>query len=298
MDIVRLRYFRAVVEAGGLSRAARLLFVTPGALSKAMRQLEGEFGHELFARQGRTLVLTEAGRALYGASEPVLDEYQRMCDAVAGVTPRDRPLRLGSFEMFTTYFLGALIDGELAGRDVFVLELGAQEIGHAILERQIDVGLTYAPYPDPELELDAVAEMEFAIYARRGAFQGVPFEQIAFAIPNRPVRQSAHGLLRLDGWPVGAPARTVRYRFGLLESALEMARRGHCAVFLPIAMAALHNETVRRPCRLVRLPGPRGLKAVRQTVYMVTRRGEREAGVDLEDVVAGVKRVCRMKPKQ
>ena len=297
VDIDRLRYFRTVVEAGGLTRAAKLLHITPGALSKAVRQLESEAGWSLFSREGRALVLTDAGRALYGASERVLDEYQRMRDTMAGTALRQRRLRLGSFEMFTTYFLGGLLQGELAESDVQVLELGPQEIGNAALDHQIDVGLTYVPYPDPGLCFEQIAAMEFGIYARRGAFEGVPFAEIPFAIPNRPVRHSAHGLLRLDSWPTGAPARNVSYRFGLLESALEMARRGHCALFVPDAIVALHNQTVRRAYTLARMRNPPGMKAARQMVYLLTRRGDPK-DEQIDSIIAGVKRLCRLRPKK
>ncbi len=57
-----LRYFRAVAREGNLTRAAKHLRVAQSALSTQIRQLEAQLGRALFARQGRSLVLTEAGR--------------------------------------------------------------------------------------------------------------------------------------------------------------------------------------------------------------------------------------------
>ncbi|HWA40172.1 MAG TPA: LysR family transcriptional regulator, partial [Gemmatimonadales bacterium] len=57
-----LHYFWAVAKEGHLSRAAERLRIAPSALSTPIRQLEHQLGQPLFARQGRRLVLTEAGR--------------------------------------------------------------------------------------------------------------------------------------------------------------------------------------------------------------------------------------------
>ena len=51
MEIRRIKGFRTIVEAGGLTKAASLMHVTPGALSKSMRQLEREVGQRLFNRK-------------------------------------------------------------------------------------------------------------------------------------------------------------------------------------------------------------------------------------------------------
>lgn len=64
MEIKLLRYFRAVVETGSLTKATSLLHITPGALSKSVHKLEDESGKTLFSRAGRSLALTEQGQAL------------------------------------------------------------------------------------------------------------------------------------------------------------------------------------------------------------------------------------------
>ena len=63
MEIKLLRYFRAVVETGSLTKATSLLHITP-ALSKSVHKLEDESGKTLFSRAGRSLALTEQGQAL------------------------------------------------------------------------------------------------------------------------------------------------------------------------------------------------------------------------------------------
>lgn len=60
-----LRAFDAVARLGGVRAAAAALFVTPGAVTQQLRTLEQYFGLALVERQGRGIVVTEAGRTLH-----------------------------------------------------------------------------------------------------------------------------------------------------------------------------------------------------------------------------------------
>ena len=61
-----LHYFWAVANDGNLTRTAKHLRVSQSALSAQIRQLEEQLGAPLFLREGRRLVLSEAGRLAKG----------------------------------------------------------------------------------------------------------------------------------------------------------------------------------------------------------------------------------------
>src|SRR5271155_2400049 len=85
MDERRLRYFLAVVDEGGVTRAARRLRVAQPSLSQSVRALESELGAELFHRVGRGLRLSPAGEALVGPARRVLRAIDDARDAITGV---------------------------------------------------------------------------------------------------------------------------------------------------------------------------------------------------------------------
>ncbi len=85
MDEKRLRYFLAVVEEGGVTRAASRLHVAQPSLSQTLRALEGELGVELFHRVGRGLELSAAGQALVGPAREVLSAIDVARGAVSEV---------------------------------------------------------------------------------------------------------------------------------------------------------------------------------------------------------------------
>src|ERR1700742_2942341 len=89
MDLRRLRLFLAVVDGGGVTRAAESEHVSQPSVSQAIRELETELGTALFHRVGRRVVLTPAGEALVEAARPVLadvDTGRAAVDAVSGLT--------------------------------------------------------------------------------------------------------------------------------------------------------------------------------------------------------------------
>src|SRR5689334_23915410 len=88
MDLRRLRLFLAVVEGGGMTRAAEAEHVSQPSMSQAIRELEAELGTDLFHRVGRRVLLTAAGEALVEPARQVLRDVETgraPVEAVAGL---------------------------------------------------------------------------------------------------------------------------------------------------------------------------------------------------------------------
>lgn len=66
-----LLYFWTVAREGGVSKAAAKLRLSQPTVSAQVRMLEREVGQRLFHRQGRTLVLTDAGHIVYGYADEI-----------------------------------------------------------------------------------------------------------------------------------------------------------------------------------------------------------------------------------
>jgi len=96
VDTRLLRYFAAVAEEGNLTRAAERLFVSQPALTKQIRQLEGQLGAELFTRSRAGMTLTAAGRELAERVPAVLAGFdQALVQAKAAASRAARVLRVG-----------------------------------------------------------------------------------------------------------------------------------------------------------------------------------------------------------
>ncbi|MCM2577896.1 LysR substrate-binding domain-containing protein [Streptomyces sp. MTZ3.1] len=78
----RLAQFAGVARDEHVTRAARRMAVPQSTLSRAMVRLEQDLGVELFARRGRALALTPAGRAFLASVESALAGIERAAEAV------------------------------------------------------------------------------------------------------------------------------------------------------------------------------------------------------------------------
>ena len=72
LDLVALRSFVAVVDSGGVTRAAGLLNLTQSAVSMQLKRLEDGLNLGLFARAARKLTLTPEGEQLLGFARKML----------------------------------------------------------------------------------------------------------------------------------------------------------------------------------------------------------------------------------
>ncbi|WP_051173722.1 LysR family transcriptional regulator [Amycolatopsis orientalis] len=84
MELRHFRYFTAVAEQGGFTKAAAMLYVSQPTLSQQIRALERELGVPLLLRAPDGVRMTAAGEVFYGHAEAVL----RMVDEAARATRR------------------------------------------------------------------------------------------------------------------------------------------------------------------------------------------------------------------
>jgi LysR family nitrogen assimilation transcriptional regulator len=78
MEIRQLKYFLAVSELGSFSKAAVVLSVAQPVLSRQIRSLEEELKMELLYRNGRGIVVTEAGQCVVDHARSIIDQAQRI----------------------------------------------------------------------------------------------------------------------------------------------------------------------------------------------------------------------------
>jgi DNA-binding transcriptional LysR family regulator len=84
LDMDALRSLVAILRLGGLARAAERIGRSPSAVSQQMRKLESQLGQPLFRKQGRRVVLTEAGDRVHAFAARILALNDEAVHAVRG----------------------------------------------------------------------------------------------------------------------------------------------------------------------------------------------------------------------
>jgi LysR family transcriptional activator of mexEF-oprN operon len=97
LDLNLLRVFAVVADSGGVTEAARRLYLTQSAISAALRRLTTVVGAPLFVRSGRGIALTSRGERLRVGLEAHLAPLVDAALAPATFDPKttERTLRLG-----------------------------------------------------------------------------------------------------------------------------------------------------------------------------------------------------------
>lgn len=84
LNYLHLRHFWTVAREGGVTAAARKLYVSQPTVSAHVRELERLLGQKLLARAGRGVALTEAGRAVYRQADEIFSLSRDLIDAAGG----------------------------------------------------------------------------------------------------------------------------------------------------------------------------------------------------------------------
>jgi DNA-binding transcriptional LysR family regulator len=142
MNLQQLRYLVTAADAGSFSSAARALQISQPVLSRALHGLERECKLALFRRDGRRLVLTEAGTAVVASA-------RRALDAVDDVQRTARQLAMGSELVLVSTptnstLLSAIVASFIRSRPSVALRLrratDMQEVIRMVTQREADLG--------------------------------------------------------------------------------------------------------------------------------------------------------------
>lgn len=102
MDIQSIQAFLAVSASGSFSRAADSLFLTQPAISKRIQALEHALDIALFDRIGKSVRLTEAGRALLPSCRRIIEEIEESRRIVSNL----RQTTSGVLRLATSHHIG------------------------------------------------------------------------------------------------------------------------------------------------------------------------------------------------
>lgn len=273
MDIDRVRYFHVFAETGSLVKASEVLHISQPALSKALKLLEQEVGVKLLEAEGRGLRLTKSGQALLKETYSLLEQWQQVADKVK-LGEITTPTKIGTFEVFSTYFLRRMNEHvELTSLELH--EYGPAKLEQAILDGVVDIGITYLPIPKSGIEFTEVTKVKMGVYGLKKMLN-IPFDEIPFVVPT-PGEGIPTKVTGQDGWPDHKFKRLIKYRVGMMESAMELCREGLCIAYLPSFVVEIHNQMILPEYRLVELPCPIPSKERQQGVFLVQRAHSNES---------------------
>jgi DNA-binding transcriptional LysR family regulator len=167
MELRHLRYFTAVVENGGIGRAAQILHVAQSAISEQMHDLESEIGVALFDRKNRRIRLTYHGEHFLKDARTVLAAADRaIANVQKSITGEVGTLTIGFFVGGTgTFFSGIIKEFRHRFRDV---QVSLVEIAPGLQHRALENGAIDIAFTRP-------VQPAYATLLRSEHFKSEPF---------------------------------------------------------------------------------------------------------------------------
>jgi DNA-binding transcriptional LysR family regulator len=300
MTLQQLTYFLAAAEHGSFSAAAESLFMAQPSLSEQIRRLEAELGVALFARGGRGLELTEAGRLFRPHAERTVAAAQEAAESVREV--RDitgGTVAFGTFGSAHHYLLAGLLqDFRTQYPNVRVRAIGqnSAEVADAVRDGQLEAGLVALPIDDRGLDVRP-AMREEVLYVSADAerlLEPMTIERLAAAPlilfdarfgADDPMRRQLRERAQQAGVKL-EPQIEVEY----VTAALELCARG-------LGDTVTSQQMIRARGLARRLAGVRFDPPLYDTFAFITRRNAHLSPATREFMRLAEKRVRALEPR-
>lgn len=170
IDLESLYVFKAVVDSGGISKAAALLNRVQSNVTTRVQQLEERLGVQLFQRQRGRLILSAEGRVLHTYAERLLRLATEAETAVRSGTPRGS-LRIGTMESTAATRLPSLLANFHQHYPDVQVELVTGTSG-ALLRKlhgfEIDAAFVAEPFSRDDLEVHEAFNEELQLICPKG----------------------------------------------------------------------------------------------------------------------------------
>jgi LysR family hydrogen peroxide-inducible transcriptional activator len=262
MELHQLKYFVAVAELGSFTRAAERCLVSQPSLSQQVATLEKNLGRMLIERLGRTVRLTDVGRALYPQAVAVLaaaEEARRRVEEAGD--PASGRFAVGAIPTVAPYLLPPLLKAfrkRFPRAEVTVQEDLTAGTVAACLAGELDVGIVALPIPHDHLHVEPLASEDLLLalpaghpFLRKRAvtLEDVSGEPFVLLSEMHCLGEYVVSFCKQQGCqPV------VRCRGAQLLTVQELVARGHGVSLVP-AMAC--DADRGRRCRYRRLSASR-----------------------------------------
>ena len=144
-----LLYFWTVATEGSIVRASEVLRLAPSTISVQIKELEDQLDEQLFERQGRQLVLTEAGHVAQAYAEEIFALGREMVDTIqTGMAQRPTRVVVGISDVLPKLIVYRILEPIFEMTDAISLTCIEGEVEHLFSKlsiHEVDVVLTDAP---------------------------------------------------------------------------------------------------------------------------------------------------------
>ncbi len=252
MNLRQLEYFVRVAELGSFSKAALVLNIAQPALSRQVRLLETDLRVTLLMRNGRGVVLTEAGQRLFDHSIGILQLVSRVREDIDA--NRDEPsgrIVIGlppSMGRVLTLPLVESFRRTLPRARLAVVEGLSTHLAEWIATGRVDLGLLHNPEAQSALEITPVLDEPLGLVSPATA-KGFAKQQTTVTLAELiryplivPERSHAIRKLLETQAALSGHKLDIALEISSIQAILELVRAGHGHAVLTATALAVSGQ--------------------------------------------------------
>jgi len=176
MNLRQIEVFRAVMLAGSVTDAARLLHVSQPGISRMLGHIETQLGIALFDRQKGRLLPTPEAQVLYAEVEQVYRGVKRIDDRAAALKTGSqlmlRVLASPSTGLEIVPRAVAALSAQFPQAKLFMETLPAREMVSQLLKHEADIAISTLPLEHPLLQATVLGHWTLAcVFPKGHAFE-------------------------------------------------------------------------------------------------------------------------------
>lgn len=171
MKIDQLTYFLETARHEHVGKAAKVLNISPSAISHSITNLEHEFGRKLFSKQGKRIFLTNHGKLLAERAELLLQEIARIKDEISDDhIELQGHYKIAGTHVFSSIYLApawARVTQKHPKLTCELYSLRSAEVLQRVTNGELDLGICLSPQSGPGYEAEVLREEPMVIVVRR-----------------------------------------------------------------------------------------------------------------------------------
>lgn len=175
--------FNIVAQTGNISRAAKELYISQPAISKAISKLEQNLDISLFIRNSRGVKLTAEGEILYEYTRNAFDSLTKGEDIIRKINELEiGQIRIGVSTTLCKYILLPYLKKFIKENPHIKISISCQSTFHTIKlleENKIDVGLIGKPENLKGLDFFSIGKIEDVFVATNTYIENLKLRELS-----------------------------------------------------------------------------------------------------------------------
>lgn len=250
MELRHIKYFLKLAEELSFVRAAEKLFISQPPLSRQIKELETEIGAQLFERNNKRVMLTEAGKFYEKEMQEVLKNIER-------INIKTKKISENQSGEFRIAYVSSTFSGDISTLIQYLseqfpyvnfrlYELPTVKQIKALEEFKIDLGIVRAPLYSPKIETELWFKDSFSLVFNKNLYSIQSEEEIeklseaTFVFFNKEYSpQYYYNLLEICAHFGFAPR--VVHESNNVSSIIQLVKNGLGVSIVPTTILKSHN---------------------------------------------------------